>query len=174
MPIPHRAPVRAELVLPVLLFACVILLAGAGPARAAECNVTVEPATVAVGDEFVVSGDFGANAEIHLVRGRHVGFPEGSEPIATIPVGQSSFNVTFTAEAGDEGVWTVWAFIFGTECGDSAPLTITSGRVPNTGASPPPSAPLALIGSLFLALAVLGFMRSRHWIAKVGATDQGT
>jgi hypothetical protein len=66
-----------------------------------------------VGRQFVVSGNFGANAEIHLVRGADQAFPENSEPVATVPIGQSSFSLTFTAEAGDQGAWTVWAFIFG-------------------------------------------------------------
>ena len=123
-----------------------------------ECTITVEPSTVEVGDEFVVSGDFGANAEIHLVRGDDQAFPEDSEPVARIPVGESSFRLTFTAEAGDEGSWTVWAFIFGSECGDSAGLTITSASeqpaapvLPDTAVSQSPS----VVSTAFVAIAVL-------------------
>jgi hypothetical protein len=63
--------------------------------------------------------------------------------------------------AGSVGEWTVWAFIFGTECGDSAPLTVTAAALPDTAA---PSASLPMIptlGALLLLLGVLSFRRLR-------------
>jgi hypothetical protein len=165
----HQAGKKSRL--GVALGAAVLLAAmSAGSVLAGgECTVTVEPSTVAVGDEFVVSGDFGANAEIHLVRGVDQAFPEDSEPVATIPIGESSFRLTFTAEAGDEGSWTVWAFIFGTECGDSASLTITPATqrpaatptpalLPDTAVSQSPTVEwtaFMAISALFLAMSLV-------------------
>lgn len=164
----HQAGKKSRL--GVALGAAVLLASmSAGTVLAGgECTVTVEPSTVAVGSEFVVSGDFGANAEIHLVRGADQPFPEDSEPVATIPIGESSFRLTFTAKAGDEGAWTVWAFIFGTECGDSASLTITAApqgpaatpapTLPNTAVSPPGSvegAAMVAIATLLLGLVLV-------------------
>ena len=73
-----------------------------------ECNITVSPSTIPDGGKFTVSGDFGAGAEIHVVQGTDTSFPEDSDPIVTVPVGQSSFNVTITMLAGSVGTWTVW------------------------------------------------------------------
>lgn len=120
---------------------------------AGDCNVTVEPTSVRVGEEFVVSGDFGG-AEIHFVEGEDEAPPEDSEPVATVPQDESSFSLTFTAEAGDEGTWTIWALIPESECGDSAILTI-QGAVPDT-ALQPTTAPVAeALGILLLAVSVL-------------------
>jgi hypothetical protein len=117
-----------------------------------ECSITVAPSTIADGGTFTVTGDFGAGAEIHVVPGRDGAFPEDSEPIITIGDDRSSFSVEITMLPGSVGEWTVWAFIFGTECGDSAPLTVTAAALPDTAA---PSASLpgaAAIGTLLLAL----------------------
>ena len=83
-----------------------------------------------VGGQFVVSGNFGANAEVHLVQGENVNPPEDSEPVYTSPPNRSSFEATITMGPGSEGVWTVWGLIFATECGDSALVTVTA--VPDT------------------------------------------
>jgi hypothetical protein len=145
MPLTRPVPLPTQLIALAIALGMMALLVMARPTAAApagECTITVEPSTVAVGDQFVVSGDFGANAEIHLVRGDSTSFPEDSEPVATVPLDESSFSVSFTAQAGDEGQWTVWAFIFGTECGDSAPLTITAS---SPTPSPTPAAPAPVL-----------------------------
>ena len=97
------------------------------------CNITISPSTIADGGKFTVSGDFGG-AEIHVVQGSNTNVPEDSDPVVTVPSGQSSFNVTITMLAGSVGTWTVWAFIEGSECGDSALLTVTAATLPNTAA----------------------------------------
>ena len=117
-----------------------------------ECSITVDPATVADGGEFTVSGDFGAGAEIHLVSGENVAPPEDSEPIATIPVDESSFSVTITMLPGSVGTWTVWGLIPASECGDSAILTVTAGTVPNTAARAAALPAPELLGALLLVL----------------------
>jgi hypothetical protein len=123
-----------------------------------DCNITVEPSTIADGGSFIVSGDFGAGAEIHVVPGQDGSFPEDNEPIITIGDDRSSFSVTITMLPGSVGSWTVWAFIPATECGDSAPLTVTAG-LPDT-AAPSTSAPwAATAGALLLLLAVWGMRR---------------
>ena len=109
------------------------------------CVVTVTPASVAVGGQFTVAGNFGG-ASIFLVEGSGASPMEDAEPDATTPAG-SSFSVTFTAEAADVGTWTVWGLIEGSECGDSDDLTITA--VPNTAVPAP--APIAGLGVLALA-----------------------
>ena len=131
---------------------------------AGECNITLEPTTVAEGGQFVVSsGDFGAGAEIHLVFGEDATLPEDSEPIATIPVDQSSdLSVTITMLPGSAGTWTVWAFIPGSECGDSATLTVTAGTLPNTAARPATLPVMALVGALLLLLGASSFGRLRR------------
>jgi len=117
------------------------------------CNVTVEPSTVAVGQQFVVAGDFGGYAEIHLVPGEDAQLPEDSEPAATVPQGVSPFSVTFTAKARDEGTWTVWAFRPEARgCADSAILTIAAA--PNTAMGPKPRWPPAVVGMLLLMVAI--------------------
>ena len=116
-----------------------------------ECTITLSPSTVADGGSFTVSGDFGAGAQIHIVPGQDQAFPEDSEPIATVPVDQASFSVTITMLPGSVGTWTVWGFIEGTECGDSATLTVTAGTLPNT-AAPVTPLPLAEIGGALLLI----------------------
>ena len=53
-----------------------------------------------------------------VVEGADASPAEDATPAATTEEG-GSFSVTFTAEAGDIGEHTVWAFIPGSECGDS-------------------------------------------------------
>jgi hypothetical protein len=123
-----------------------------------QCNITLSPATVADGGQFTVSGDFGG-AEIHLVQGENATIPEDSEPVATTPVGQSSFSVTITMLSGSVGTWTVWAFIEGSECGDSAILTVTAGTLPDTAARAATLPVMALLGALLLILGGSTFRR---------------
>ena len=128
-PFDHTAPAAAT----ELAIALGLLLTAwlAGTARAGgDCTITVEPDTVPVGGQFVVSGNFGAGAEVHVVRGESVNPPEDSEPVYTSPQNRSSFEATITMGPGSEGVWTVWGLIFATECGDSAQVTVTA--VPDT------------------------------------------
>jgi hypothetical protein len=115
------------------------------------CTITVSPATVADGGEVTVSGDFGG-AEIHFVQGENASPPEDSEPVATTPVDQASFSVTITMLPGSVGTWTVWAFIEGSECGDSAILTVTAATVPNTADRPAALPVLAVLGAVLLVL----------------------
>ena len=145
--------------LPLLIAAVLGVLSAlllAGTARAGGgCTISVDPETVAVGGQYVVSGNFGG-AEIHLVRGENVNTPEDSEPVATTPQGDS-FEVTITAGPGSEGIWTVWGFIEGSECGDSALVTVTA--VPDT-AMDASGWPLATgVGTLMLALAMASLLR---------------
>lgn len=120
-------------------------------AFAGGCEISVTPASVAVGQQFTVAGNFGG-AEIYLVPGENGVIPEGATPDATTPAGDS-FSVVFTTEAADLGDITVWAFIPASECGDSAPLTVVAVSDTSTGdMAPAPSA--AGIG--LLAFAVLG------------------
>ena len=119
------------------------------------CVVTVEPGSVAVGDQFTVSGNFGG-ASIFLVKGAGASPAEGATPDATTPAG-SSFSVTFTAEADDIGEWTVWGMIFGSEWGDSDNLTV-SAAVPNTALRQPTA--YELLGWMMLLIALaLGLRR---------------
>jgi hypothetical protein len=122
------------------------------------CTITLTPSTIADGGQFTVSGNFG-NAEIHVVAGSGTNVPEDSEPIATVPVTQSSFNVTITMLPGSVGTWTVWAFIDGSECGDSAVLTVTAGTLPDTAAMTDGAPAIVAIGALLLALGALTFRR---------------
>ena len=120
--------------LPLLIAIALGLLMTAwltGTARAGgNCSISVDPDTVPVGGQFVVSGNFGAGAEVHVVRGTSGSLPEDSEPVYTSPQDRSSFEATITMGPGTEGVWTVWGLIFATECGDSAQVTVTA--VPDT------------------------------------------
>jgi CHRD domain len=125
-----------------------------------QCNITVSPTTVADGGQVTVSGDFGG-AEIHFVQGQDAVVPEDSEPVATTPVDQSSFSVTITMLPGSVGTWTVWAFIEGSECGDSATLTVTEGTVPDTAARPATLPAMALLGALLLTVGASSFVRRR-------------
>lgn len=156
---PHR---RLPLALAGIIGLGMALLLAA-PARAgAECDITIEPSTIAAGGSFVVSGNFGAGAEVHVVPGEDAAFPEDSEPVYTVPLDRSSFSATITMGADTEGTWTVWGFIFATECGDSAILTVT-GTVPDTAMADGLSTgwPLLLgLGSLLLFLALVGASRS--------------
>ena len=54
---------------------------------------------------------------------------------------------------GTEGEWTVWGLIFATECGDSAPLTVTA--VPDTAMDASGWPVTTALGALLLALALL-------------------
>jgi hypothetical protein len=153
--LPHRR-------LPVVLAGIIGLLMAllfAGTARAGGgCNITVEPSTIAAGDSFVVSGDFGANAEVHLVMGEDVAPPEDSEPVYTVPVGRSSFSATITMAADTQGTWTVWGFIPATECGDSAILTVT-GTVPDTALAADGRGAWTALGVLLLVLGLMSLHR---------------
>ncbi len=125
-----------------------------GTARAGgNCSISVDPDTVPVGGQFVVSGNFGAGAEVHLVRGENANPPEDSQPVYTSPQNRSSFQATITMGQGTDGVWTVWGILPATECGDSAVVTVTG--VPDT-AMDASGWPLATaVGALLLVLALL-------------------
>ena len=116
------------------------------------CVVTVEPGTVAAGDEFTVSGNFGG-ASIFIVRGADAAPAEGAVPDATTPAG-SSFSVTFTAETADVGELTVWGLIPDSGCGDGDALTVTQ-RIPDT-AMGQSSTPILVASVLILAALALG------------------
>ena len=151
----HR---RLAVVLAVAIGMTMALLV-AGTARAgAECEITIEPSTIEAGGQFVVSGNFGANAEVHIVAGEDTAFPEDSEPVYTVPDDRSSFMATITMGADTQGTWTVWGFIPATECGDSAILTVT-GAVPDTAMTADGRGGLPVLGTLLLVLAVLGLPR---------------
>jgi hypothetical protein len=142
--------------LPLMLAVALGLLMTAWAASTARaggnCSITVEPDTVPVGGQIVVSGNFGAGAEVHLVRGTSGSLPEDSEPVYTSPQNRSSFEATITMGPGTEGAWTVWGLIFATECGDSAQVTVTA--VPDT-AIDASGWPLATaVGALLLILAM--------------------
>jgi hypothetical protein len=131
----------------------------AGTARAGGgCEITIEPSTITAGGSFVVSGNFGANAEVHVVPGEDTAFPEDSEPVYTVPANRSSFSATITMEADTQGTWTVWGFIPATECGDSAILTVT-GTVPDTAMATDGPDAWSILGVLVLALALVGLGR---------------
>jgi hypothetical protein len=116
-------------------------------AHPSGCVVTVEPGSVAVGGQFTVAGNFGG-ASIYLVKGADAAPAENAVADATTPAG-NSFSVTFTAEAGDVGDWTVVASILETECGDSDALTVTAA-LPNAAMDQPSA--LVLIGWLALVV----------------------
>jgi hypothetical protein len=150
----HRLPF-------VLAGAIGLLLAllSSGTVRAGGgCQITIEPSTIAAGGSFVVSGNFGANAEVHVVPGEDAAPPEDSEPVYTVPAGRSSFSATITMGADTQGTWTVWGFIPATECGDSAILTVT-GTVPDTALSADAGLPWTALGVFLLALAVFRWNR---------------
>jgi hypothetical protein len=115
------------------------------------CIVTVEPGTIAVGQEFTVEGNFGG-ASIFIVPGVDAPPAEDAVPDATTPVGDDSFSVTFTALGA--ATYTVWGMIFGSECGDADTLVVTA--VPDTAVESPlrSGEPLALAGLALLAAAV--------------------
>ena len=152
---PHRR-------LPIVLAGIIGLLMAllfAGTTRAGGgCQIAIEPSTIAAGGSFVVSGDFGAGAEVHLVPGEDVAPPEDSEPVYTVPADRSSFSATITMASDTEGTWTVWGFIPATECGDSAILTVT-GTVPNTALGTDGRPTWTMLGLLVVALALLSLPR---------------
>jgi hypothetical protein len=156
--LPHRH-------LPVVLAGIIGLLMAllfAGPARAGGgCQITIEPSTIAAGSQFVVSGNFGANAEVHLVPGEDAAPPDDSEPVYTVPAGRSSFSATITMAADTQGTWTVWGFIPASECGDSAILTVT-GTLPDAALDANVFgawSTLSALGVLLLGLALLSLRR---------------
>jgi hypothetical protein len=127
------------------------------------CSITISPSTIAEGGSFTVSSDdFGAGAEIHVIFGENAPLPLDAEPLVTVPAGATSINATITMQAGSAGTWTVWAFLEGTECGDSAILTVTAGTLPDT-ASDGPTLPLhPLAGALLLLIGAFGLRRAAH------------
>jgi hypothetical protein len=152
-------PHRRLLVVVAGIIGLSMALLFAGTARAGGgCQITIDPSTIAEGGQFVVSGNFGANAEVRLVAGEDVAPPEDSEPVYTVPAGRSSFSATITMGAGTEGTWTVWGLIPATECGDSAILTVT-GTVPDTAMSADAGLPWTALGVVLLALAVFRWNR---------------
>lgn len=115
------------------------------------CVVIVEPGSVAVGQQFTVTGNFGG-ASIFVVAGADAAPAEDASPDATTPPGDS-FSVTFTAESSDVGENTVHGILPESECGDADDLTVT--QAPNT-AMEPSATPMVLIG-LVLLVAGLAF-----------------
>ena len=115
------------------------------------CVVTVEPGTIATGQEFTVEGNFGG-ASIFIVAGKDATIAEDAEPDATTPEG-SSFSVTFTALG--PSTYTVWGMIEGSECGDSDTLVVTA--LPNTAMAASAASPpiLQLIGLLLVGPLVI-------------------
>jgi hypothetical protein len=140
------------------------LIAGGSAFAQGNCIVTVEPRSVPVGGQFTVAGNFGG-ASIFLVKGSNASPAENAQPNATTPPG-SSFSVTFTAEASDIGQWSVWGLLPASECGDSAPLTVTAA--PNTAVSQPSAA--ATVGffvlGLSVALGIYGLARARRYASR--------
>lgn len=115
------------------------------------CIVTVEPGTIAVGQEFTVAGNFGG-ASIFIVPGVDAAPAEDAVPDATTPVGDDSFSVTFTALGA--ATYTVWGMIFGSECGDSDTLVVSALPDTATGSAGMGGGLLALGGFALLAVAV--------------------
>jgi hypothetical protein len=148
----HRLPIVVA-ALVGLLIAMASLFAGTARAGGG-CQISIEPSTIAAGGTFVVSGNFGAGAEVHVIPGEDAAFPEDSEPVYTVPADRDSFSATITMGADTQGTWTVWGFIFATECGDSAILTVT-GTVPNTAMATDGRGTGSALGILFLALALV-------------------
>ena len=136
------------------------IIAGESAFAQGNCVVTVEPRTVPVGGQFTVAGNFGG-ASIFLVKGANASPAENAQPNATTPLG-SSFSVTFTAEASDIGDWTVVGLLPGSECGDSAPLTVTAA--PNTAISQPSAVVTTgfFVLVLGVALGIYGLARARR------------
>ena len=150
--IPHR---HVSLVLAAVI-GLLMALTVAGTARAGGgCEITIEPSTIEAGGQFVVSGNFGTNAEVHVVAGEDQAPPEDSEPVYTVPAGHSSFSATITMAADTEGTWTVWGILPATECGDSAILTVT-GAVPDTAMDQGGPSLWSAVGLLLIALSLLG------------------
>jgi hypothetical protein len=134
------------------------------------CIVTVEPGTIAVGQEFTVEGNFGG-ASIFIVPGVDAAPAEDAVPDATTPVGDDSFSVTFTALGA--ATYTVWGMIFGSECGDSDTLVVTA--VPDTATeSPGTSGDLLALGGLALLATAVRLTRGGRPRAPRGATSRPT
>jgi hypothetical protein len=150
----RRLPVLLGLVLGVVF---ALLLAGTAQAGG-NCSISVDPETVPEGGQYVVSGNFGG-AEIHIVRGENVATPEDSEPVVTVPLNRTTFEVTITAGPGSVGVWTVWGFIEGSECGDSALVTVTS--VPDTSMDESGLLMATAVGASLLVLAIASLLPVR-------------
>ena len=148
---------RAARAFTALLAAAAASTLLAGTALAGGCTVTVEPATITVGQEFTVSGDFGG-ASIFIVPGEDGTVGEDAEPDATTPEGDS-FSVTFTALGA--ATYTVWGLIEGSECGDSATLVVTG--LPNTAVEAPGTsgAPLVVAGLTLFALGMVATLRPK-------------
>jgi hypothetical protein len=147
----HRLPIVVAAIVGMLMASPL----AAGTARAGGgCQISIEPSTIAAGGTFVVSGNFGAGAEVHVVPGEDAAFPEDGEPVYTVPADRDSFSATITMGADTQGTWTVWGFIFATECGDSAILTV-SGTVPNTAMAADSPGAWSALGVLLLALALV-------------------
>ncbi|MFN2483536.1 MAG: hypothetical protein ABR509_01180 [Candidatus Limnocylindria bacterium] len=129
-----------------------LMLAG-NVAAQSECSITVTPNSVSVGQQFTVAGNFGG-AEVYLVQGADASPAAGAEPDATTPEG-SSVQRDLHGRGGRRGTWIVWASIPATECGASAPLTITAGTaIPNTALSAT-GGPALVAGVLLLLISVL-------------------
>jgi hypothetical protein len=130
--------------------------------HAGNCIVTVEPGTVALGQKFTVSGNFGG-ASIYIVAGTEGRIAEGADPDATTPPG-SSFSVELTADAA--GTYRVWGLIEGSECGDSDVVVVSA--LPDTAAEAPriSVATVLLMGLVLFALpacvAAARLMRGRR------------
>jgi hypothetical protein len=152
---PHR---RLPFVLAGVIGLSLALLSTGSVRAGGGCQITIDPSTIAAGGSFVVSGNFGANAEVQVVPGEDAAPPEDSEPVYTVPAGRSSFSATITMGADTQGTWTVWGFIPATECGDSAILTVT-GTVPDTALSADAEVPWTVLGLFLLTMALLRFPR---------------
>lgn len=115
------------------------------------CIVTVEPGTIAVGQEFTVEGNFGG-ASIFIVPGSEGIIDEDAEPDATTPQG-GSFSVTFTALG--PATYTVWGLIEGSECGDSDTLVVNAALPDTAMEAPGLSVPvIQLIGLVLVVMSV--------------------
>ena len=124
--------------------------------HAGSCIVTVEPGTVALGQNFTVAGNFGG-ASIFVVPGADGAIGEDADADATTPLG-SSFSVELTADKA--GTFRVWGLIEASECGDSDTLVV--GALPDTATEPPTVSigAVILMSLLLFALpAYIGFAR---------------
>lgn len=128
--------------------------------HAGTCIVTAEPGTVPAGGTFTVSGNFGG-ASIYVLPGADAVVGEDDTPDATVSADEDSFSVTFTAQ-GSPGQLTIWAFIEGSECGDSDHITVTA--LPDTALEAPSST--AVLGGVILLLAAAAFAADRSIVAR--------
>ena len=143
--------------LPLMLALALGLLLTAWLAGTARAGGTAPsrstPDTVPVGGQFVVSGNFGANAEVHLVQGENVNPPEDSEPVYTSRKTEATSKRPSRWDRAARESWTVWGIIPATECGDSALVTVTA--VPDTAMDASGWPMATSVGALLLALAFL-------------------